>query len=174
MVSLETPPVTVSLQDTLPSGSRDPDRGVVFLRGEHDISTITMLSETIARAIAAHDADLVLDLSRVQFMDAATVSVIVRTRASLQESSRRLVLRSPSPSARRVLGLCGFGELLDPTRPPQHAVPVHAAADALGTWVEVPAVGPAIAERPQPPAEGVTINARPVPSATEVGAADGA
>jgi anti-anti-sigma factor len=54
------------------------DRTVVWLRGEHDVSTVSALSQTMARAIALDDGDLVVDLSGVQFMDAATVGVIVR------------------------------------------------------------------------------------------------
>jgi anti-sigma B factor antagonist len=88
----------------------DSDRHVVLLCGEHDLSTMTALSETLARAIAADHADLVLDLSGVQFMDAAIVGVIVRAREFLGVRSRRLTLRSPSRCASRVLHLCGVDD----------------------------------------------------------------
>jgi anti-anti-sigma factor len=81
-----------------------------LLRGEHDVSTVTALSETLARAIAADHADLVVDLSGVQFMDAATVGVIVRAREFLGARSRCLTLRSPSRCASRVLHLCGVDD----------------------------------------------------------------
>ena len=75
--------MTVSRRRLLAFARRDAARTVVWLRGEHDVSTVAALSETLARAIALDDADLVVDLSDVQFMGAATVGVIVRARELL-------------------------------------------------------------------------------------------
>jgi anti-anti-sigma factor len=101
---------------------------VVWLHGEHDISTEAELTAALTLAMALDDADLVIDLSNVQFMGAATVGVIARSRAFLQDRQRSVTLRSPSTSARRVLHLCGLADLVDP-----------GTAGALGTWVAVPA-----------------------------------
>jgi anti-anti-sigma factor len=83
-----------------PQGSavagRDGDRIVVWLRGEHDIATTVELSETLVRAIAIDDADLVVDLSEVQFIDASTIGVIVTPGQSEQAGEGATV-----PSARR-------------------------------------------------------------------------
>lgn len=116
---------------------RDADRTVVWLRGEHDISTVAGLSETMARAIALDDADLVVDLSGVQFMDASTIGVVIGARNFLRPRSRSLALRSPSRCARRVLDLCGLAGLVDPG--PVEGTRITEPADALGTWVAVPA-----------------------------------
>jgi anti-sigma B factor antagonist len=105
----------------------DADRTVVWLRGEHDISTVAALSQTMARAIALDDGELVIDLSGVQFMDAATVGVIIRARDYLRLQSRSLALRSPSTCAARILGLCDLLDLLEPR--PERAT---ATADAFG------------------------------------------
>lgn len=115
---------------------RDADRTVVWLRGEHDVSTVAALSQTIARAIALDDGDLVVDLSAVKFMDAATVGVIIRARDFLRLQSRSLVLRSPSSCASRILDLCDLGDLLEPR--PAHARRSTATAGALGVLVAVP------------------------------------
>jgi anti-sigma B factor antagonist len=93
---------------------RDCDRTVVWLRGEHDVSTVAALSQTMARAIALDDGDLVVDLSGVDFMDAATVGVIVRARDFLELQSRSLTLRAPSTCAGRVLDLCDLADLREP------------------------------------------------------------
>jgi anti-sigma B factor antagonist len=90
------------------------DGTVVWLRGEYDISTLTSLSQTIARAVALDEDHLVIDLSGVQFLDAATIGVIIQARNDLQLQCRSLTLRAPSRFARRVLELCGLTELLDP------------------------------------------------------------
>jgi anti-sigma B factor antagonist len=112
VIELSAEPVSHPCLVVIPGG--DADRGVVELRGEHDISTVTALSETLARAIARDDADLIVDLSGVLFMDAATIGVIVWACNILRLRSRSLVLRSPSALARRVLEVCGLAVLVDP------------------------------------------------------------
>lgn len=83
------------------------DGTVVWLRGELDLSSVHELSGIMASAILG-DADVVVDLSDVEFMDASTVGVIIRARDFLQLRSRGLALRSPSRYAQRVLDLCGL------------------------------------------------------------------
>jgi anti-sigma B factor antagonist len=114
----------------------DADRTVVWLRGEHDVSTVAALSQTMARAIALDDGDLVIDLSGIQFMDAATVGVIVRARDFLHLQSRSLALQAPSPCAVRILDLCGLAALLDPR--PIDAMPTAAPASAHGRRLPAP------------------------------------
>ena len=82
-------------------------------RREQDLSTVDALSQTLARAFALDDADVVLDLSGVQFMGATTIDVIVRAKYALDLRSRTLTLRSPSESAQRVVDLCGLAELVE-------------------------------------------------------------
>jgi anti-anti-sigma factor len=129
--------VTASRPHVTALAGRNPDRSVVWLGGEHDVSTVAALSETLARAIALDDGDVVVDLSEVQFMGAATVGVIIRAREFLRLRSRFLVLRSPSECVRRILDVCGHADLLDPRI--ADAMPVTGPAGALGTWVVVPA-----------------------------------
>ena len=81
---------------------------VVWLRGQHDIATVSVVSETLSRAIALDDGPVVVDLSGVEFMGAATVGVLLRAGEYLRQQSRALVLRSASASAQRVLDLCCF------------------------------------------------------------------
>jgi anti-anti-sigma factor len=97
-----------------PVAGCEVDSTVVWLHGELGISTVTALSQTIARAMAFSRADLVVDLSGVQFMDAATIGVIIRARNDLELQFRSLMRRAPSKFARRVLELCGLTDLLDP------------------------------------------------------------
>jgi len=75
---------------------------------------------TLARAIAFDDADLVVDLSEVTFMDAATIEVMIRAKAFLRDRSRSLTVRPPSTHAWRVLGEVALADLVGPrpTRAP--------------------------------------------------------
>ncbi len=131
MASMEPLSVPPNARGSALAG-RDGTRTVVWVRGEHDIATSDELSDTFAGVIASHDADLVVDLSEVQFMDASTIGVIVRASNLLAPRSRSLSLRSPAKCARRVLDMCGLAELIEPD-PPASEV-----AGALGTWVAVP------------------------------------
>jgi anti-anti-sigma factor len=87
----------------------------VWLSGEHDLSNVAALSESLAGALALDEADLVLDLSGVEFMGAVTIDVIVRAKELLDLRSRALTLRAPSESARRVFDLCGLADLIGPS-----------------------------------------------------------
>jgi anti-anti-sigma factor len=114
----------------LPGG--DAARVVVWLRGEHDLSTVPVLTEAMAWVIAVDDADVVVDLSEVEFMAAATVAVLARARELLRARSRTFVVRSPSEWAQLVLGLCDATELLDRA----DRAPLRGAAVAMGTHVD--------------------------------------
>jgi anti-anti-sigma factor len=92
----------------------DADHNVVWVRGAQDASTAVALCLTVARAIAFDDTDLVIDLRDVTFIDTATVAVLIRAEAFLQERSRSLTLRSPSAQAWRVLRVGGLADLVDP------------------------------------------------------------
>lgn len=140
------------------SGQFDADRTVVWLHGEHDIATSSALSETLSEAIALDESDLLVDLSDVSFMSAATVDVIIRARNFLRPLSRSLMLQDPSARARRVLDLCGLAHFIehDPA-----LVPLVVETGALGSWVDVPVTDQVIAE-PTPPAPDLERVAEPV------------
>ena len=115
--------------------SGDALRTVVWVRGEHDIATRVNLSATIAQVAGLDDADIVVDLSGVTFMDASTIGALIGARNRLRASCRSLSVRAPSPRARQVLDLCGLARLID-----EHPAPVQPpVAGALGSWVDVPA-----------------------------------
>lgn len=114
----------------------DAHLGVIRIRGEHDIATVSVLAATLGETVAAEGADVVVDLSEVEFMDASTIGVIIGARNLLALQSRALTVRSPSVCAQRVLDVCGLTDLLDPS---PATTPVSGASGALGTWVAVPA-----------------------------------
>ena len=100
------------------SGSTRGDGGVgcavVWLRGDHDLSTTVSLAVAIARAARRERADLLVDLGEVTFMDASTVGVLVGSRNRLRGRGQSLHVRAPSPPARRILDLCGLADLVLP------------------------------------------------------------
>jgi anti-anti-sigma factor len=107
-------PRTAGASSRPAEGARtDAARTIVWLRGEHDLSTSAALWHTMTRAIEVAHNDLVVDLSDVEFMGAATVSVILRAAQLLRQESRSLTVRAPSRCARRVLDVCGLSGLVE-------------------------------------------------------------
>jgi anti-anti-sigma factor len=152
------------------SGGPETEPIVVWLRGEHDISTDDALCQALARAIALDSAGLVLDLSGVEFMGASTLGVIVRAREFLRERSASLTVRSPSAFARRVISACGLGDLLGPS----HGEPGGVTGKALRSWVAVPAtersdgqLGPSAPAPNRVPAHVGALRAQPVSTRSE-------
>ncbi len=125
-------PSFFTVPDRPPANGRGPEIGptVVWLSGEHDISTDTALCLTLARAIAVGRAGVVLDLSGVEFMGASTFGVIARARDVLGQRSASLTVRSPSAFLRRVIGVCGLNDLLGPN--PEMAADVTGRRSAPG------------------------------------------
>lgn len=92
---------------------REGARTAVWLDGEQDMATVAVLADVLSRAIFIDDADLIVDLSGVTFIDAATIGVVIRARNILRPHARHLTMRRPQPCATRLLDLCGLNSLLD-------------------------------------------------------------
>lgn len=134
----------------------EPGPIVVWLWGEHDLSTDSLLCLTLARAIACDSAGLVLDLSEVEIMAASTLGVIVRAREFLRQRFRSLTVRAPSARVRRVIDEFGCDDLLGPS--PGTAPGL--TGKALRSWVEVP-----VAQR----CDGQPARSQPVPELVPAG-----
>jgi anti-anti-sigma factor len=117
--SVSSSHTTVRQRDCAPLLTRDGDRTVVWLEGDHDIATVFALADALEKATAAGDADVVVDLSGVTFIGAASVGVLLRGLDNLRRRSRNLTLRAPSRCARRVIDVFGLGGLVEtgPTQP---------------------------------------------------------
>ena len=118
-----------------PGAAPEAEPTVVWLTGEHDISTDDALRRTLARAIALGSTALVIDVSDLQFMSVATLQTIFRAREFLRRRSGSLIVRSPSAFVRRIIGICGFNDLLVP----DFKEAGNLTGKALGSWVAVPA-----------------------------------
>lgn len=173
MAHIESPYVIVAGRGVPTSAEGDASLTVV-LRGEYDLASVPALTELLARAIAVDDADLVVDLAQVQFMDASILGVLVRADDFLGRRSRSLWLRAPSRMARRLLEICGLTGLLDPLA--VDVTSVAGTAESLSTWVAVPAsdrVDPAVDQsRPNADLPETAARRRSLAAATTVSSAD--
>lgn len=87
---------------------------VVALLGEADVATVAALVDTLAHIAAHGEGDVVVDLSRIEFMDTAALRAVLAAKAALAGDGRQLTLRSPSRIARRLLGVFGLGHFVSP------------------------------------------------------------
>lgn len=121
-----------------PTAHRMDEAGpvVVWLRGEHDISTDGALCQALARAIDARHSGVVLDLGDVKLMSASTLGMIVAARELLGRQSRSLTVRSPSAFVRHIIGVCGLNYLSGPGS--QRGIASRGRRSALGSYPRYP------------------------------------
>jgi anti-anti-sigma factor len=105
---LESPQVVV-----VPATDPTEDT-LVCLAGEHDLSSVEELVRAIATVVDAGQSDVVIDLSRVEFMDSATLDQILAAHARLGAEGRTARIRNPSRPARYLLELCELTHLVEP------------------------------------------------------------
>ena len=113
------------------------DTIVVQLWGEHDGSTVGLLAAILASAVALDETNLVVDLSKVQFINSATVRVLTAAGDFLRSERRTFTLRSPSRCAQRILELCGVSGLVERS-PVIVPGPTRWATTTLRTYVTPP------------------------------------
>lgn len=120
MTAVDLPPQLAPKVDDLALASRvtrDPGGGaVVWLSGEHDLTTRRQLCEVLAFEFSVDHSDVIVDLSDVTFMDCSTVGVLIGGKEWMAAQQRWMSVRAPSRCALRLLDLSGLNRLLD-TRP---------------------------------------------------------
>lgn len=132
MVSTVRPEVATRDWDAAPLVSRDGEWAVVWLVGEHDFATASVLADTLAQVSSAGDVNLIVDLSGVTFMSTATIDELIRARNLLLGLARNLTLRCPSKCARRLLDLCDLAGLVEPS---ENAIRIEAGLGSHATMM---------------------------------------
>jgi anti-anti-sigma factor len=116
MSVLEVAPYTRSAPGLWLSIATEGSATVVAVRGEVDRATVPTLMDVLVGVIADQSNDVIVDLALTDFIDTAAVRALARAGAFLAERDRRLLLRSPSRSARRVLTIHDLVHLVEPAR----------------------------------------------------------
>lgn len=91
---------------------------VVELVGQADVTAQSM-PEVLAAEVAKAPRLLVMDLSKLSFIDSSALSVILRTHRALRRSGGKMALVNPSPAVARILQLVDIA----------HVIPVYASMD---------------------------------------------
>src|ERR1700758_2135197 len=92
-------------------------RSVLRLQGELDASNRDRLHNAISSALEHHPPLLVADLSGLDFIDCAGLSVLVGAHKRLAASGHRLLIAGAKPAVRRLLHLTGLDTYLPLSNP---------------------------------------------------------
>jgi anti-sigma B factor antagonist len=124
MAATMLPPSGGTVRDVR-AGPRSPvvgaegTRTVVALEGETDVSSMPDLSDVLSGVIASGTGDVIIDLTKVTFIDTATVRAFATAQQSLDGQGRGLTFRSPPRLAIRLLDMFGLANLIEIARPVQ-------------------------------------------------------
>ena len=83
---------------------------VIVLRGELDMASAPELTRVFDGVVGFRGPRVVLDLSRLEFIDACGLHAIECARDRLSGQGGALVVRNPLTIVRRVLGICGLSD----------------------------------------------------------------
>ena len=90
------------------------DRGpwtVLGLEGEIDLYTAPKLKEQISELIGSERSRIVVDLSRVEFLDSTGLGVLIGGLKRARERGGELALAGPTEPVRKVLSITGLDKV---------------------------------------------------------------
>jgi anti-sigma B factor antagonist len=101
------------------STSITADRIVVTADGELDVANVPQLRQYLHDALDEHPLPLVLDLTQVDFIDSATLGVLVGVHKRVGQEGRTLTLVSPRERLMRIFRLTALDRLftIEPALP---------------------------------------------------------
>ena len=104
-------PVRVDYQRAIVTTS-GTDPVVVTAVGEFDFESSDRLRSALMAVAQDFDGDVIVDLSRTEFLDSIAIGVLLQTWQRLRSLDRELVIRSPHERIRRVLQIASIGEVV--------------------------------------------------------------
>ena len=102
----------IQLQIDRGTDAEDPRVVVLTVSGDLDLATSDQLERLIAEAAEDHPAEIVLDLSHVQFMDSSGLRAIIASTEDLAGNGTRVCVDGLSGAAQRLLEVTGMIEHL--------------------------------------------------------------
>jgi anti-sigma B factor antagonist len=94
---------------------RDGHKTIVCLAGDLDFATVAEVMPVMEEECARSPGQLVLDLSRVEFLDSSGISLLVTVHKRLAADGCSLIVTNPSPAASRVLEVAVVDQVLSIT-----------------------------------------------------------
>jgi anti-anti-sigma factor len=88
------------------------DPVVVTAVGEFDFESSERLRSSLMTVAQDFEGDVIVDLSRTEFLDSIAIGVLLQTWQRLRAADRELVIRSPHERIRRVLQIAAIDEVV--------------------------------------------------------------
>jgi anti-anti-sigma factor len=85
---------------------------VVTAVGEFDFESSERLRSALMSVAQDYEGDVVVDLSRTEFLDSIAIGVLLQTWQRLRSLDRELVIRAPHARIRRVLEIASIAEVV--------------------------------------------------------------
>jgi anti-anti-sigma factor len=100
----------------------EPDRAVVVLAGEHDLSTAAELRSLLAQLVDENRV-VVIDLSAARFADSMTLNVLVQAKVAADARDCRLRIQmGPDALLHRLFEVAGLIDAMDVTATREQAL----------------------------------------------------
>jgi anti-sigma B factor antagonist len=98
--------------------SAEDTTNVIHVTGDLDLMTAPEL-QACAESVVARAAEILIDLSGVQYLDSSGLSALIRVQRTAQQAGGSALVSAASPTAERVIETAGLREILmGPTAPP--------------------------------------------------------
>jgi anti-anti-sigma factor len=85
---------------------------VLELVGELDVVSAPELEQHLNQVLSEPHARIMLDLNRLEFVDSAGISVLIKAKQMAESDGRTLVLRRPTEQLHRVFAIVGLADWL--------------------------------------------------------------
>ncbi len=118
---------------TLSCYTRPEGRSTVLaLEGTLDVATAPQASAAIQRFILEHGASVVIDTSRLDFIDSKGVGTLIGAAKSARELGGKIYLLNPATPVRKIIETCGLTSLFPPPPAPEMSPETSAAPATNG------------------------------------------
>ena len=91
----------------------DSKSSVVSMSGEFTFTDHAQFKSLVTRLFEADGSAVVIDLSRLEFIDSAGLGMLLLARDEAKKTNCALVLRGPSGQVKRMFGVTKFDALFD-------------------------------------------------------------
>ena len=92
--------------------TREPGHTALRVTGDLDLETAPQLLAAIEPHLAGGSESLLLDLSRLAFIDSSGLSALIRVNQRMTDAGRELTIVSPAPPVAKVLEITGLDAVL--------------------------------------------------------------
>jgi anti-anti-sigma factor len=90
----------------------EPGRTLVRVAGDLDLETAPKFLAAVGPDLDTGTGGLVVDLSRVTFIDSSGLSALIRVNQRMSAAGRELSIIAPGPSAAKIFEITGLDQVL--------------------------------------------------------------